>query len=151
VSRLFLTIRLEPATQRRTSKGFPAGNLELAAEGVRAARLSGFLICVHVRIHVETELSEIVELIQFARSQDVDGLVVSPAHGGLNSANPDNAMVQRKTAEARKLSGSKWWESFSRLVEPVVSGERRAQPTGKEASVRLEQEERTNEEGVRVA
>jgi molybdenum cofactor biosynthesis enzyme MoaA len=152
VSRLFLTIRLESATtQRRTSNGLSVGALELAAEGIRAARLSGFLICMHVRIHAETELSEIAELIQFARSQDVDGIVISPANGGLNLPNSDKAVLRRKMAEARKLIGSKWWESFSRLVGPVLSGERRAAPNGGETGVRVRQETDANEEGVRVA
>jgi hypothetical protein len=151
VSRLFVTIRLEPAAPGRSSKSPLAGALELAAEGMRAARLSGFLTCVHMRIHAETELSEIAELIQFARSQDVDGIVVSPANGGLNSANPDGAMLQQKTAEARTLIGSKWWESFSRLVEPVVSGPRNVSRSAEETGIRREQEAHANEEGVGVA
>ncbi len=151
VSRLFLTFQLHGLERTHDLRAGHAGAFQSALEGWRAARLSGFSMCVHVCIHAETELSEIAELIQLARSQDADGIVVSPAHGRLNSANPGDALLQRKTAEARKLIGNKWWEWFSRLVEPMVSGERHAEPTGKEASVHLEQEERTNEEGVRVA
>src|SRR6266567_9182112 len=42
VSRLFVTIRLKPAAPGRSSKSSLAGALELAAEGMRAARQSGF-------------------------------------------------------------------------------------------------------------
>jgi hypothetical protein len=151
VSRLFLTVRMESGGQRQTSKTLRANKLELAAEGIRAARLSGFLICVHARVHAETELGEMAELIQLVRSLDVDGIVITTANGGANSANPDSPVLQRKTAEARKLIGSKWWEFFSRFIEPVVSGERDATRSADETDVRLAEEAHASEEGVKVA
>jgi molybdenum cofactor biosynthesis enzyme MoaA len=150
VSRLFLTVRFEPGAQRRASKGTQADGLELAAEGIRAARLSGFLICVHARVHADSELGEMARLIQFALSLDVDGIVVTPADGGSSSANPD-AASHRKTAEVRKMIGSWWWESFSRLIEPIVNGGRHAEQSAEGTSVRLHQETHADEEGVRVA
>jgi MoaA/NifB/PqqE/SkfB family radical SAM enzyme len=144
VSRLFLTLQLHGLERPHDLRAGRAGAFQAVLEGWRVARLSGFSVCVRVRIHAETELSEIAELIQFARSQDVDGIVVSPASDGLNSKNRGDAVLPLKTAEARKLIGSKWWESFSRLVEPAVSGERRAEPNGKETGVRLEQEAHAN-------
>src|SRR5258708_4999301 len=151
VSRLFLTVQLHGPERTRDLRAGHAGAFQSALEGWRAARLSGFSMCVHVCIHAETELSEIAELIQLARSQDVDGIVVSPAHGGLNSANPENEMLRQKTAEARTLIGSRWWESFSRLVEPVVSGPRNVSRSAEETGIRREQEAHANEEGVGVA
>ncbi len=151
VARLFLTLQLNGLERPHDAGAGRVGAFQSAVEGWRVARLSGFSICVHVRIHAETELREIAELIQFVRSQDVEGILVSPADGGSSSENPDNAVLQRKTAEARKLIGSKWWKLFSRLVEPVLSGERHAQPNGKETAVRVEQETDANEEGVRIA
>jgi molybdenum cofactor biosynthesis enzyme MoaA len=150
VSRLFLTVRFEPCAQRRASKGTQADGLELAAEGIRAARLSGFLICVHARVHAESELGEMARLIQFALSLDVDGIVVTPADGGSSSANPD-AALQRRTAEVRKMIGSWWWQSFSRLIEPIVNGGRHAEQSAEGTAVRLDQETPADEEGVRVA
>src|SRR5713101_9724612 len=47
VSRLFLTVRLESGAERGASKSTRTSAFELAAEGIRAARLSGFLICAH--------------------------------------------------------------------------------------------------------
>jgi len=151
VPRLFLTVRLEPAVKRHTPNGIREDAFELAVEGIRAARLSGFLICVHARVCLETKQGETAELIQFARSLDVDGIVITPASGGSNSANPDDAALHGKTEEARKLIGSKWWESFSRIVEPVVSTPRSAAPNTGESGVRLEQESHVDEEGVRIA
>jgi len=151
VSQLFLTVRLEPGAQWGTSRSLRPGALELALEGIRAARLSGFLLCVRVRVHAETELGRVAELILFARSLDVDGIVIAPANGALNSANPDAAALQEKTAEARELIRSKGWESFSRLIEPVVSSGCYTARSSGENSVHLEQKTRVNEEGVKVA
>jgi hypothetical protein len=151
VSRLFLTVRLEPEALGRTSKSIQAGAWELATEGIRAARLSGFLICVHARVHAETELGEMAELIHFSHSLDADGIVVSPASGGSNRTISDAAALQRKTAEARKLIGNIWWKSFSQLVEPVVRDEGNAVQSFEETVVRLEQQTRASEEGVKVA
>jgi len=36
---------------------------------------------VHARVHVDTELEAMTQLLQFARSQDVDGVVITPATG----------------------------------------------------------------------
>jgi hypothetical protein len=144
--RFFLTVRLDPGAQFHASKSLQRNSSELAAEGIHAAQLSGFLICVHARAHAGTELGAIAQLLQFARSMDVDGIVITPANGGANSA-----AVQRITAEARKLIGSIWWESFSRLIEPVVSGERNAAQSVDQSGARVEQEAPASEEGVKVA
>ena len=151
VSRLFLTVRLEPAAQHRTSNGLRPGVSELAVEGIRSARLSGFLICVHARVHAETELGETAELIHLARSLDVDGMVITPANAEADSANADAAALQRKMAEARKLMENKWWASFSRLIEPVVSGERDGARSAEGTGVRVQKGSDANEESVRVA
>jgi organic radical activating enzyme len=147
----FLTVRLDPSSQLHTSKSLHPSSSELAAEGIRAAQLSGFLICLHARVHVQTELVAMAGLIQFAHSRDVDGIVITAANRGSSSANPDTAALQRKTAEARKLIGSKWWELFSRLIESVLSSEQNAAQSVDESGVRLEQETHANEEGVKVA
>jgi MoaA/NifB/PqqE/SkfB family radical SAM enzyme len=148
VPRLFLTVRLDPAANRHTPNKAQAGAFELAVEGIRAARLSGFLICVHTRIRPATELGGVAEVIQFAQSLDVDGIVVTPAKGSPNTANPDAKALLRKTEEAQKLIGSMWWESFSRMVEPVLNSHR---SVAGESGIRVERESHAEEEGVRIA
>jgi molybdenum cofactor biosynthesis enzyme MoaA len=152
VPRLFLTVRLETHAPRRASSGLQPGALELAVEGIRAARLSGFLICAQVRVAPETGMSDAAELFHLAHSLDVNGCVISLASGESHSAIPDAAASPLKTAEARKLIASAWWESFSRLIEPVVSGERNGTRSAEEKSgAPVKQESRANEEGVKVA
>src|SRR5260370_23214916 len=120
VSRLFLTVRLKSGAPRRTSSGLRPGASELAVEGIRAARLSGFLICVHVRVTPETEMSDAAELLHLAHSLDVDGFVISPTRGESNSALPAAQDLSQKSTEARKRIGNIWWESFSQLAGPVL-------------------------------
>jgi molybdenum cofactor biosynthesis enzyme MoaA len=151
VPRLFLTVRLEPTAKSHAPKGVRAGTFELAMEGIRAARLSGFLICVHAQVRPETELGETAGMIQFARSLDVDGIVITPANDGLDSAHSGTVALLRKAEEARKLIGSTWWESFSRMVEHVLSGRQSAARNAGESGIRLEQESHADEEGVRIA
>ncbi len=149
VPRLFLSVRLEPGVQRDVSEHLGPGAFELAAEGMRAARHSGFLICAHARVHAETELGAMANLIQYAHSTDVDGIVVTAANEESNLSNPD--ALQRKTAEARKLIGSKWWESFSRIVERALGSQPTAARNTEESGDRLERESRADEAGVRIA
>jgi MoaA/NifB/PqqE/SkfB family radical SAM enzyme len=151
VPRLFLTVRLEPAAKHHTPNRVRTEAFELAVEGIRAARLSGFLVCVHALVRLQTELGETAELIQFARSLDVDGIVITPANDGSDSAHPDAAALHRKTEEARKLIGSTWWELFSRMVEPVLSGRQSAARNSAERGICLEQESHVDDEGVRIA
>jgi len=151
VSRLFLTVRLESGAPHRASSGLRPGASELAVEGIRAARLSGFLICVHVRLAPETEMSDAAKLFHLAHSLDVDGCVISPARGESNSALPAAQALSQKTAEARKRIGSIWWESLSRLVEPVLLREPRSQPPTGTSAVHLEHEARADEEGIKFA
>jgi hypothetical protein len=143
VPRLFLTVRLDPGARLSPS--------ELATEGIRAAQLSGFLICVHVHAQQGTEMGEVAELARYSRSIDVDGIVVSAGSGGSERSATDGAELRRRAEEARKLIGTRWWESFSRLVEPILNGERIVAPTIDESVARLEQQAHTNEEGIKVA
>jgi len=151
VSRLFLTVRLEFGAPRRTSSGIRPSASELAVEGIRAARLSGFSICVHVRVTPETEMSDAAELFQPAHSLEVDGCVISPARGESDSALAAAQNLSQKTAEARKRIGSFWWESFSQLVEPMLQGEPRSVPADGASAVHAEHEASADEEGIKVA
>ena len=96
-------------------------------------------------------MSDAAELFQLAHSLDVDGCVIAPACGESNSALPAAQTLLQKTAEARKGIGNIWWESFSRVVEPVLFGEPRNLPAAGTPAVRLEQEASADEEGVKVA
>ncbi len=151
VSRLFLTVRLESGAPRRTSSSLPSGASELAVEGIRAARLSGFSICVHVRVTPESDTSNAPEWLHLAHSLDVDGYVISTALGESTPALPAVQALSQKTAEARKGIGSIWWEFFSRLVESVFRGEARIVTAVGASAAHPELEANADEEGIKVA
>jgi molybdenum cofactor biosynthesis enzyme MoaA len=152
VPRLFLTVRLETRVPNRNSKDLRADAFELAMEGIHAAQLSGFLLCIHTRVQAETKLTEISQWLELAKSLDADGIVISPTNRASNSLSPDAVAVKQKTLEARQLIAGRWWRSFSRLVEPVLTNERNVvRKAGAQTKVSQEEESHADEEGVKVA
>lgn len=151
VSRLFLTVRLEPGAPLRSSNSLRPSATELAIEGIRAARLSGFTLCVHARVAPETELSNTTELIHLAKSLDVDGVVISPARQALNPAPQAAQALQEKTSAARNQLGSFWWKSFSKVAERMLLGAPPSVPATATSPVRREAAARADEEGIKVA
>ena len=151
VSRLFLTVRLEPSPQPRSSDPLRPGAFELALEGIRAARLSGFYVCVLARITAQTELNAAGELIRQAHALDTDGLVISPGRFEPDPATPAARIAHQKTAELRGHVGSFWWMSFSRLVEPLLLGKASRIPAAGVPSQHIEEPTGADEEGVKVA
>jgi len=91
------------------------------------------------------------DVIQFAHSTGVDGIVITTENGVSNSTSVAAETLQQKTGEARKLIGSMWWESFSRIVEPVLSSHRSAARNTKESGASFERESDADEEGVGIA
>src|SRR6266481_9818875 len=143
VSRLFLVFKLHGLETAHDLRARLPGAFQAAMEGLRVARLSGFLTCVHARIDEETKLSDVAELIRHAKTLDVDGVVISQA-GSDNSASRSGEALRWKTAQARKLIGNRWWESFSRLVEPVLGGDVETVRSAENNGAGLEAEADTN-------
>jgi hypothetical protein len=109
-ARLYVTVRLygTPRTHDRRMKR--EGAFALAMEGLRAAHLSGFLICTHVVVEPDTQLHEINLLLQQLCGMNLDGMIIT--------AESDASKEQRETAiAARGLIGNSGWASFSRLVQ----------------------------------
>lgn len=151
VPNFFFAVRLEPGASKESSSGDRNSVFQLAVEGLRAARLSGFFVCVHTCVHAHTELADLAELLQYARSLESDGIVVSSATYGANPASEDAASVQRKAAAARKLIGSFWWQSFSRLIHPVCSGAPASVRSIDAPAAHVARQPHADEQGVRVA
>lgn len=121
VARLFLTVQLNGLAPSHNLRAGRPDAFQLALEGIRAAQLSGFLICVHIRVDADSIFSELAELLRFLETFGVDGCVISPAVGSSNVAVIDAETLKRKTAEARMLLLNRWWDFFSRQVETVLS------------------------------
>jgi len=78
VSRLFLTVQFEGFEQRHDRRAGREGAFRDAVEGIRAAKLSGFLVCAQTVLHADMELSEFDQLRVYLEARDVDGFVVTP-------------------------------------------------------------------------
>ena len=113
-SRLFLTVEFAGQESAHDKEVGRPGAFRRSLEGIRAAKLSGFLVCAHVTVACETSSAEIGELIEFLDAKDVDGFIVSS--GGQNS--PANAAsLAEKLDEVREMIRCSRWEDFSRLLE----------------------------------
>ncbi len=149
VSRLFLTLRLHGLEKTHDLLVRRPGAFQAALDGLRVARLSGFLICVHARVDGDTHLGEMADLVVLAQSLDVDGFIISPAQGAMRSSSCNKAELLQKTAEARKFIPSNWWRRFSALLEPLWSRDPQSAHAG-EKGREIALEKQTDEEGVRV-
>ena len=148
VSRLFLTLKFYGLQLSHDIRAGRAGAFERAVEGMRTAKLSGFLICAHALIDERTNLDEMAQLREQLLGMDADGLLVSAAPGALNAANRERGSLERKLHEARKLIGNRGWEAFSRLM---VTGARDKQDTAgraRESGQAAQQAAEVREEGV---
>ncbi len=119
VSRLFLTVQLNGLENSHDLRACRAGVFRAAIEGIRAAKLSGFLVCVQTLIDGQTKLEELPQLNSYLAALGVDGRVISTGYGS-----GDAPETRKKVQEARKLIGNRGWESFSRLIDLPADDER---------------------------
>ena len=100
---LFLTVRLN---------SFENSGAALAAEGLRAARLSGFFTALHSAVHRDADLAQLSSLRAFLLENDVDGWLIT--------AGSKDPAIARRTAETRGLIPSRFWRRFSEDVEVAL-------------------------------
>lgn len=131
--RVFLTVR-------RDTRGTPQS--DLAVEGLRAARLSGFFTAVHSVVSENSDLAEVERLRGFLLELDLDGWLIT-------AGSADDA-VAAKTAEARRLIPSASWRWFSEQIERelLTQAKRRQSPS---VAYREKSHGQSCEEGVNVA
>ena len=109
VPQLFLAVCWgHPSPSAEAGIGNPYA-CEAALEGIRAARLSGFLTAVHSPVREDSDLSRLQILSTILSAADVDGWMIAAATPGDS--------VSRKAREARNLIPSPQWRWFSALVE----------------------------------
>lgn len=130
---LFLVVRLDELRPPE---------LELALEGLRAARLSGFFTVVHSIVGENSDLAELEAVRSFILGNDLDGWLMT-------AESVDQAVV-RRTAEASRLIPSWFWRQFSKQIEQdVLKGTKRRELKGVPHADKSEAE--TKEENVKVA
>jgi organic radical activating enzyme len=119
VSRLFLTVQFEGFEQRHDRRARREGAYRDAVEGIRAAKLSGFLVCAQVVLHADMELAEFDQLRVYFEARDVDGFVVTLANSFSKAmaGETESPALQRKLRAARDQIRSRRWRLFSQLLE----------------------------------
>ena len=116
-ARLYLTIRLYGMRESHDRRMERDDAFALAMEGVRAAQLSGFLVCAYIPVDGDTSLEEVKLLLAHLRKTRVEGVVIAST----NRAGAAPEELQKKVTEARNLIGNAWWMAFSRLAERTLN------------------------------
>jgi len=109
VPQLFLTIRSDGPPPSAGPKLRNPGAFELALDGLRAARLSGFFTAVHSPVREDLGVSRLQALSAILSAADVDGWMITAATIG----DP----TSRKAREARNLIPNAQWRRLSGYVE----------------------------------
>jgi len=141
IARLFLVVQLNGSERAHDRRVGRAGLWRTAMEGIRAARLSGFMVCAKTKIFEDTTLEEVRRLRELTEELGVDGWMIT--------ASDRTDAVAKVVAESREMAGRSW-ANFSSMVELseaelVVQGE----DTDANVFSREEPQEEV-EEGVRV-
>lgn len=149
VSRLFLTVQFQGSERWHDQRVGREGAFRDALDGIRTAKLSGFLVCAQVRVYADTELEELAELWEILAQRDVDGFIVCP---GIHSEKVEqdghqNLALQTKLREAQARILGRRWRWFSQLLhesivaEPVATSAASGEPVrrgGSDAAAREE-------------
>ena len=121
--RLFLTLEFAGREETHNLAMGRPDAFRRSFEGIRAAKLSGFLVAAHFTITSETDPCEIGELVESLDNKDVDGFIVS---SGGRTATGQNATLSETLADARAMIRCGRWENFSRLLEASYARPSRA-------------------------
>ena len=113
--RLFLTVEFAGREEFHDRAVSQPGAFARVMEGVRAAKLSGFHVCAHVTVNLQTDVCESGELFEYLDNYDVDGFIVSS--GGESVESGSRNALQDKLQEIRSLVRCSRWEYFSSLLE----------------------------------
>jgi hypothetical protein len=112
--RFYLTIRLYGSAHTHDQRLQRNGAFASAIEGLRAAQLSGFLLCAHVVVEHGQQLHDINLLLQQLCALNLDGVIITAAD--------ETAAAQRETVvAARSLMANRWWASFSQVLQRALN------------------------------
>jgi hypothetical protein len=118
VSRLFLALQFHGFEQLHDVRARREGAFRAALEGIRTAKLSGFLVCAQMAVHADTGAAEFEQLQGVLEARDVDGFVVAPASGYLPGGfgQSESQTVRHKLRAAGHQIRSRRWRLFSGLL-----------------------------------
>ena len=109
VSLLYLVLPIFGLQEAHDLRAGRPGSFRATLESIRAAKLSGFHICVETPISATVDRAELRDLAQIITKLDVDGWIqTSPVVGRANQTS------EEALGAARELIPSSGWRSFSK-------------------------------------
>lgn len=91
--RLFINVHLDGMEATHDRLAGRAGVFAAAARGIQAAKAAGYRVCTNTTIYRDTDVNEIVVLLEYLTTLGVDGVLIAPAYGyqAVQSAAPAEA------------------------------------------------------------
>jgi MoaA/NifB/PqqE/SkfB family radical SAM enzyme len=111
-ARLYLTIRFDGTQASRDRRAGREGAFKLVLDGIRTAKLSGFLLCAQLIVHAGSDAVELAMLHEELRELNLDGFLISPA--------ARNRELASNVADVRRRLLTRRWPQLSRLLDSVA-------------------------------
>jgi radical SAM family protein len=153
VSRLFLTVQFHGNGQLHDRRAGRDGAFRDALNGMRTAKLSGFLVCAQITVHPDTEIGELEKLREILTARDVDGFAVCLGRGfeKIGQDASQHSAIRMRLNEAQAQIPGLRWRWFSRLLNESLAAERMAALAAESEPERLDASEaQTCEESVQA-
>lgn len=80
-SRLFINVHLDGMEATHDAVVEREGVFRQAVEGIQAAKRAGFQVCTNTTVYRQTNMNEVVVLLEYLTQLGVDGFMLSPAYG----------------------------------------------------------------------
>jgi hypothetical protein len=113
-SRFFLTLEFAGREETHNRILGRTDAFRRSLEGIRAAKLSGFLVAAHFTVTAETDACEIGELIELLDKHDVDGFIMTSRGQALAAG---NASLAEAVEDVRAMIRCGRWENFSKILD----------------------------------
>ena len=110
--RLHLTVRFDGCEAFHDARAGHEGSFRAALEGIRAAQLSGFLICAHLILHADHGIDDVAQLQTRLRRFDIDAFLITPS--------APTSELQLEAANARRRLLGRRCALFSSLLETIL-------------------------------
>jgi hopanoid biosynthesis associated radical SAM protein HpnH len=121
-SHLFINVHLDGMEATHDRGAGREGVFRDAVAGIQAAKRAGFQVCTNTTIYRETDLNEVVVLLEYLTQLGVNGFMVSPAYGYQSVEQPSGGSQLFMTREEiqtrfREVRGS--LEKYRLVASPI--------------------------------
>jgi len=91
--RLMINVHLDGMEASHDQMAGREGVFAAAVAGIRAAKAAGFGVCTNTTLYKQTDLDELVVLLEYLTQLGVEGLMISPAYSyqAVEQSDPDGA------------------------------------------------------------